>query len=246
MFRAIRGFIPVVPLLLMAFSAAPDGPNTEIYYNNLQNLKNSAPPQVIKAVKIDNIAYGKSMVVKGVLVTYKNRYAKNVMIAGDFSSWKLDLMDRSRHGVWYYLVDGKNLEKDKRYKFIVDGIWTADPMNSVKMDDRAGSCVSIINGMNGDEGKHLTYRLIDNNTIEFRLYEPRAKMISLVGDFNNWNPESDLLEKDRKGIWRLQKRLSGGIYRYRYIVDGRWVYDLYNNDTASDGTGEICSLITIK
>ena len=246
MFRAIRGIIPILPLLLMAFSLTPDKSNNEIYYNNLQNLKNSGPPQAMKVIKIDNMAYGKSLAVKGVLITYKNRYAKNVMIAGDFSAWKFDLMDRSKYGVWYYLVDGNNLDKDKRYKFFVDGIWTSDPMNSVKMDDGAGSYVSIINEMTGDEGKNLTFRFIDDNTIEFRLYKPQAKLISLVGDFNSWNPESDLLEKDRKGIWKLQKRLSGGIYRYKFIVDGQWVYDLYNDETASDGTGGICSLISVK
>ncbi|MCU0820980.1 MAG: glycogen-binding domain-containing protein [Spirochaetes bacterium] len=246
MFRAIRAFIPILPLLLMAFSIAPDRPDSEIYYNNLQNLKNSAPPQAMKVVKIDNMANGKSMVVKGLLVTYKNRYAKSVLIAGDFSNWKFDMMDRGRYGVWYYLVDGDKLENDKRYKFFVDGIWISDPMNSVKMDDGNGSYVSVLNGMPEDEGRNITFRFIDDNTVEFRLYNPRARLISLVGDFNNWNPESDLLEKDRNGIWRLRKRLSGGSYRYKYIVDGRWVYDLFNDETASDGTGGICSLIKIR
>jgi 1,4-alpha-glucan branching enzyme len=230
----------------MAFSPAQNGPNNEIYYNNLQYLKNSAPPQVMKVIKIENMAYGKSIAVKGVLITYKNRYAKNVMIAGDFSNWNFEIMDRNKYGVYYYLLDGNKLEKDKRYKFFVDGVWTSDPMNTIKMDDGSGSYVSIIDNIAGDEGRNLTFRFIDDNTVEFRLYKPEAKLISLVGDFNNWNPESDLLEKDQQGIWRFQKRLSNGIYRYKYIVDGQWVYDLYNDETASDGTGGICSLITIK
>lgn len=246
MFSAIKGVIPVLPLLLMALSPAENRQNDENYYNKLEYLKDSAPPQTVKMIKIDNVAKGKSIALEGVLITYKNRYAGSVFLAGDFSGWKLDAMDRSRYGVWYYLIDGARLEKDSRYKLFVDGIWTEDPMNPVKMDDGRGSYVSIAGSIPEDSGKYLSFRFLDNNNVEFRLFKPGARLVSLAGDFNNWNPDSDLLEKDRKGIWRLEKRLFSGTYRYMYVIDGEWTYDPHNDETASDDTGAICSLISIR
>lgn len=42
-------------------------------------------------------------------------------------------------------------------------------------------------------------------TIQF-VFEPgEAETVSLVGEFNNWNPESDPMEKDGNGVWKKQK-----------------------------------------
>lgn len=243
MFRAIKGIIPILPVFLMAFSSTQDNSHKEIYYYKLDHLKEASAPEQMRAVKIDN---GKTRVIQGVLITYKNRYAKDVKIAGDFSSWDFEEMDRSKNGVWYFLLDGKRFEKDVKYKFFVDGIWIRDPLNPYKTDDGYGSYVSIARGEARDEGRHITFRRIDGDTVEFRLYQPEARLISIVGDFNNWNPENDLLEKDKNGLWRLRKTLPRGIYRYMYIIDGEWTVDLYNDKTASNGTGGICSLISIK
>ena len=92
----------------------------------------------------------------------------------------------------------------------------------------------------------FTYHILSPGLIEFRLYKPNAKFISLVGDFNNWNPEDDILRRDENGVWTIRKKLSRGIYRYNYIIDGDWTIDLFNENTASNDTGEICSLIKIK
>ncbi len=245
MFTAIKGIIPVLSALLIASTSPFGEKKSEFYYHNLRFLKKSSPPHVMELVKIDNMTHKKPLSMKGVLVTYKNRNAKNVVIAGSFSSWKLVTMDRSKNGIWYHFIEIEYLERDVRYKFNIDGIWIMDPMNSKKIDDGYGSYMSVIDRVRSDEGKYLTYRII-NNMIEFRLYKPEARLISIVGDFNNWNPESDLLEKDKNGIWRLGKRLSRGMYRYKYIIDGNWTVDLYNDDTASDGVGGICSLIRVN
>ncbi len=246
MFSVFKGLFTVLPVLFMAVTSYSSDTKSENYYHNLRFLKKTAPPREMKLIKFDNAANEKPLAIRGVLITYKNRYVKNVFIAGDFSNWKLLTMDRSKYGVWYYLVEGRYIQKDVRYKFNVDGIWIMDSNNPDKVDDGYGSYVSIIQGVHNDEGRYLTYRKKNKNIIEFRLYNPKAGLISIVADFNNWNPESDLLEKDRKGVWRLEKRLARGLYRYKYIIDGEWTADLYNEKTASDGMGGICSVVMVE
>ncbi|MBN1385208.1 MAG: hypothetical protein JW983_10040 [Elusimicrobia bacterium] len=49
---------------------------------------------------------------------------------------------------------------------------------------------------------------------------PDADKVSLVGDFNDWNPEKDTMERNSSGAWVLYKPLKEGRYEYRFNVDG--------------------------
>jgi len=216
------------------------------YYYNLKFLKNAGPPQEIKMIRINNLARKKPLVTKGILFTYKNRGALRVSISGNFSQWKSVPMNRNKNGVWFFYLDEFRDHSKIKYKFVVNEIWLTDPENPNREDDGAGSYVSLADPSFTDEGKTVTYRIINKNRVEFRIYKPDARFISVVGDFNFWNTENDLLEKGNDGIWRLQKRIPPGKYRYKFIIDGRWLPDTYNKNSASDQNGEICSILEVK
>lgn len=234
-------------LLFLGFSPQGKEMKTEFYYN-LQALKDSRPPEVLKMVMFSNISTNNSQLTRGVLFTYKNRKSAQVRIAGDFSDWDSIDMTRGNNGVWYYFhsFSGNDVESRVKYKYNVDGIWTRDPKNSESDDDGIGSYVSVFQFPRERENSHVTYRMLQRNTVEFRIHKPRARFVSVVGDFNNWNPENDLLTKGSDGIWRLTKHLPVGKYLYKYVIDGKWAPDLYNSASASDVTGEICSVLKIQ
>ena len=241
----IKISITVLSILqILAFASSSTPP--ELYYYNLRSLDKASSPRYCEMVKINNINNGIPIVQKGVLFTYKNREASQVQIAGNFSQWKPVFMDRSLKGVWYYFLGEFKGTKEVKYKFCVQGNWISDPQNTQREDDGAGSYLSVVPSFYSGEGHQLTYRQLDSERIEFRIYHPGARHISLVGDFNHWNPENDLLQKKNNGVWRLVKRLPRGTYRYKYIIDGEWTPDTYNRASASDDNGEICSVITVK
>jgi 1,4-alpha-glucan branching enzyme len=60
---------------------------------------------------------------------------------------------------------------------------------------------------------------------EFRLLAPGAKNVFIAGSFNQWNPSSVPLKKDRQGIWKISLQLDLGQYEYRFVVDGEWQND---------------------
>ena len=60
--------------------------------------------------------------------------------------------------------------------------------------------------------------------ITFKLHAPDAQSVSLVGDFNSWNPDSQPL-KNSNGLWKTMVSLSPGRYEYRFLVDGQWQND---------------------
>ena len=245
--RPVNLFILVSVLCISALSSisAQLAVETEEYYR-LRHLTLAGPPRYVKMVKISNMASGKSVISEGILFSYKSRKAKDVKIAGNFSNWRVQPMDRSDNGVWYYLMDNEGGADLVRYKFCVDGTWIHDRNNPDLTDDSAGSYLSLVEPYPRKEGKQVSYRYLMDGRVEFRIFRPVAKSISLVGDFNHWNPEQDLLRKGKDGIWRLSKKLHAGQYRYRYLIDGDSLPDTYNPHSSSDDAGDLCSLIQIK
>ncbi|MBN1899573.1 MAG: glycogen-binding domain-containing protein [Spirochaetes bacterium] len=70
--------------------------------------------------------------------------AGSVNLAGSFNNWSMDSdpMEKDNTGFW---VLKKKLESGSyQYKYVVDGNWTPDPMNSNTTDDGFGGVNSVI------------------------------------------------------------------------------------------------------
>jgi 1,4-alpha-glucan branching enzyme len=216
------------------------------YSYKLKFMDNSSAPRPITLVDMEGAVSAK--VTNGLLFTYKDRKALSVSISGNFSSWARLPMKRGVNGVWYYFYSVGSEERPGgvKYKFYTDGIWTHDPRNPFKEDDGAGSILSLSSLPSPYYTTRVTYRVMDKNTVEFRTYNSGARIISLVGDFNNWNPENDLMKRGDDGIWRLVKKLPAGRYRYIYLVDGMGTPDIYNPESSSTVNGDVCSILTVK
>jgi 1,4-alpha-glucan branching enzyme len=52
-----------------------------------------------------------------------------------------------------------------------------------------------------------------------------AQSVTLVGDFNQWNPHSHPLMKQSDGGWLLRIELKHGHHRYAFLVDGALTLD---------------------
>jgi 1,4-alpha-glucan branching enzyme len=53
----------------------------------------------------------------------------------------------------------------------------------------------------------------------------QAHKVSIVGDFNSWNPNKNLMKKDKNGLYKGTIELPlGKLYQFRYLVDdNQWV-----------------------
>ena len=60
---------------------------------------------------------------------------------------------------------------------------------------------------------------------------PEATRVALVGDFNNWQPESHELKQLKTGDFKLEVDLeTGREYQFRYLIDG----EFWENDWQAD------------
>jgi 1,4-alpha-glucan branching enzyme len=75
---------------------------------------------------------------------------------------------------------------------------------------------------------------------------PEAKDVYVVGEFNNWKiDENSRMQANKEGVWSKQIELKAGTYRYRFVVDGKWIDDPNNLKKAANPYGEMDSLIEI-
>jgi 1,4-alpha-glucan branching enzyme len=82
--------------------------------------------------------------------------------------------------------------------------------------------------------------------VNFVCTAPGAKKVSLIGDFNNWDPAANPMKRQPDGAWLLQVALSHGHHHYRFLIDGRPALDPRAQGVARDPKGEKASLIAVS
>ena len=88
----------------------------------------------------------------------------------------------------------------------------------------------------------------DTVVVHLLLDAPRAERVSVVGDWNGWQPEKERLrDPDGDGTWEITLHLhKGQEARYQFLVDGEsWVADPRAPLQVDDGFGGISSILQI-
>ena len=65
------------------------------------------------------------------------------------------------------------------------------------------------------------------------------------GDFNDWTPSRSPLKRVDNGDFETTLQLPSGRYRYRLVVDGRWLHDTANPVAEANEFGEYNSVFNI-
>ena len=84
-----------------------------------------------------------------------------------------------------------------------------------------------------------------STVVQFVLVAPDAKSVSLVGDFNDWDPTATPL-RTASGAWSVAVRLIPGRHRYAFVLDGvRWIADPLAPPAPDDDFGSPGSVVTV-
>ena len=75
---------------------------------------------------------------------------------------------------------------------------------------------------------------------------PEAKHVSVVGDFNQWNPRANPMQKGVDGAWSLRVEMRHGHHRYAFNVDGVLTLDPTAMGVTRDDAGQRVSLIAVS
>ncbi len=85
-----------------------------------------------------------------------------------------------------------------------------------------------------------------DNGVNFSVYAPKAKYVSIVGDFNNWIDNRHIMKRNKYGVWSITIPLKEGTYSYKFNIDGVWIIDSKNPNTVKDKFGDLRSVIVVK
>jgi len=73
-----------------------------------------------------------------------------------------------------------------------------------------------------------------------------AQQVSLVGDFNHWNPRTNPMVRQPDGRWVATVELSHGYHEYFFLVDGEPVLDPNASGKTQNALNQPVSLVAVS
>ena len=80
----------------------------------------------------------------------------------------------------------------------------------------------------------------------FVCYAPEAKHVSLIGEFNEWHPNTHHMKRQPDGAWTVQIQLGHGHHHYLFYVDGTERLDPRAHGIVQNEKKERVSLIAVS
>ena len=82
--------------------------------------------------------------------------------------------------------------------------------------------------------------------MDFFCNAPMAQCVTLVGDFNGWDPSATPLRRMPDGRWLATLELHHGHHRYLFLVDGSPQLDPNSTGTVRNDQNQRVSLIAVS
>ncbi len=165
-----------------------------------------------------------------VIHTFKNLVRKNI----DAGNTKSDV-------AFYILKVPQNIQTVK-YRIVIDGLWTPDPLNKNTIYDKNTNLyVSYIEV----QRPHIIETTINSNTAYFVYEGETGQRIRLAGTFTNWDPFIYELQETSRGLYELEIPLPKGTYYYTYYSGIHSFTDDSNPEKAYTSDGRVASVITL-
>ncbi len=130
------------------------------------------------------------------------------------------------------------------YRIVVDGVWMADPSNPVVETDERGVEVSVFE-VEAEPWRSIVNPEVKAGKATFVFMGTPGARVSLVGDFNEWDPFAELMIEERPGRFRATIDVRPGRHYYAFFAGGRKVLDEANSETGVDPDGRRVSSFTV-
>jgi len=83
--------------------------------------------------------------------------------------------------------------------------------------------------------------------VRFSVAAPNAARVSIVGDFNHWNPTTLPMRRSADGrTWEVEVRLPVGRYSYAFLIDGSLTLDPAAPRGSGDDFGAPNSVLMVR
>ena len=163
----------------------------------------------------------------------------DLLIDGKVSN-KIDPFEDS--GIMFHIepipVNIKNMD----YRLIINGLWTTDPANPIRVLGPSGVAESRFPL---PERSVTTMVTATPGTYTFSYRAPSGETITVCGSFNSWDPFMYELRETSRGLYTLSLPFPPGTFQYVFFYKGEQIPDPANTRKLYTRDGRVVSEATV-
>ncbi len=190
----------------------------------IQGIRESQPPRLLGDVVL--FSYKPEETVRFVGARFAH---ENYTVLHPYS--------RNENGVFvldYPLTEGI---AQIRYRIVVDGLWMNDPANPDTVTDSMGNLISLYTLETAPSFPVNNPRIESDGRVTLEYHGLPGQRVTVMGDFNDWNPYADPLTEIEPGVFRITLRLLSGSHYYLFFTQGHKSSDPLNSLLGTDPDG---------
>ena len=183
-----------------------------------------------------------------------DKNARHVGIALDYENFstihsfskkvKKDMDDNVVDSFYFYVLNLPKNVQEFKYRLVIDGLWTMDPLNSNRVfDPKSNLMLSVF-----DAGRDIPAVTEEKGRgkVHFVYRGESGQHIRLGGSFTNWDSWIYEMKEVSAGLYVLDLTLPPGTYQYAYYSGIRSFVDKTNPERCYTAEGKEASLLVVK
>lgn len=143
----------------------------------------------------------------------------------------------------FYIMELPEDKECLKYRLVVDGLWTSDPVN--KNEEFDPDMRVTVSTLTVPPRHDIKTRVIDGRIIKFVYVGEPHKRISVAGTFNNWDPFMYFMQEKADGVYELSLPLPKGTHVYSYFLGTKMYVDSTNPTRYYSVDGKVASMIEL-
>jgi len=144
----------------------------------------------------------------------------------------------------FYCYKREHKYTQLKYRLVLDGLWTTDPLNPNKEYDESVNLYFSKLDIPGIISTLTEVRADDS--VRFIYKGEQGLQLRLAGTFSNWDPWIYEMNEIQPGLYELNLPLTSGTYYYNYYVGLTPILDNTNPNKAYTLDGRSASVITVN
>jgi hypothetical protein len=145
-------------------------------------------------------------------------------------------------GIMFHVENIPSDLENMDYRLIIDGLWTADPTNPLRVYGPSG----VVESRVPLPERHISTVVQSTPGVyQFSYSAPSGEIITVGGSFNNWDPFMYELRETIRGIYTLSLPLPPGDFQYVFFHRGVQIPDPANMRKLYTRDGRIVSEATV-
>jgi len=240
-------YISLALTFLILFPSLASGIESVKYSSLVAQISRASAPVIVDGRYVIFTASGNARhtAISFEYENYTKSYSFQRLVRKDENNKpRVDANGKTDMGVLFYIAEIPSALHEIRYRMVIDGLWTTDPLNAqTEYDYNDGMMVSTLPV---DYYEVFQTANVNQGQVRFTYEGTPGSMIELAGSFNNWDPFMYEMTETSPGKYELLLPLPAGTWYYAYFEGTTQLKDNTNSERVYTKDGRVASAVTVK